>query len=135
MTINLEDIAKGLSSVLNEEIQIQDGCIALGGVDANDYALLQIGANDSRLYFSAPIVQIDEEKESSAKELCTLMELNSDTKNFPRARIAYHSTAGAAHWIEWIEDDIHAQDLLALIQERGKTIAHIRHALKSIERA
>jgi hypothetical protein len=135
MAISLEDLARDLSFVLKEEIHIENDCIVLGGVDLNDHAFLQIGANDGRLYFSVPIVNIHESDKVSDEHLSILMELNGDTKNYPHGRIAYNSIGNSAFWIELIEEGSSAQDLLHLIEERGKLIAHIRYALKAVEKA
>jgi hypothetical protein len=135
MAASLEEVAKNLSFLLGEEIHVENDCIVLGGVESKDYAFLQLGANDGCLYFSAPIVDIDEETEFCDQYLSTLLELNGDTKNYPRGRIAYSSIGGAAHWIEVIEDELSAQDLLALIKARGEFIANIRFALKSLQKA
>jgi hypothetical protein len=135
MTVSLEEVAKNLSFLLGEEIHVENDCIVLGGVEPKDYAFLQLGANDGRLYFSAPIIDIDEENEFSDQHLSTLLELNADTKNYPHGRIAYSSIGGAAHWIEVIEDELSTQDLLTLIKARGEFIAQIRFALQSLQKA
>lgn len=131
MAINLEDLAKNLSFVLKEEIHVEYDCIVLGGVEPGDYAFLQIGVNDGDLYFSAPILQIDESSEAAGQQLSVLMQLNADTKNYPRGRIAYNSIGGSAYWIELIQADVSAQDLVKLIQDRGELIAQIRFALNA----
>jgi hypothetical protein len=135
MATTLEDLAKDLSFVLKEEIHVENDCIVLGGVEPSDHAFLQIGANDGRFYFSAPIVNINEADKVSEQHLSILMELNGDTKNYPRGRIAYNSIGGSAHWIELIEEGLSAQDLVRLIEERGKLIAHIRYALTAVEKS
>jgi hypothetical protein len=135
MAATLEDLARDLSFVLKEEIQVENDCIILGGVGPNDHAFLQLGANDGRLYFSAPIVTIDESDKVGDQHLSILMELNGDTKNYPRGRIAYNPVANSADWIELLEEAISAQDLVHLIEERGKLIEHIRYALKAVESA
>lgn len=133
MTMTLEDLAKNLSFVLNEEIHVENDCIVLGGSDSGDYAFLQLGANDGCLYFSAPITNIDEASQVSDQHLSILMELNGDTKNYPHGRIAYSAIGGMAHWIELIEEGLDAKELVELIQSRGKLIAQIRHALKAVK--
>jgi hypothetical protein len=133
METTLEDLAANLSFILKEEIHVENDCIVLGGVGPGDYAFLQIGANDGRLYLSAPIMDIDEDHEMIGQYLSTLMELNGDTKNYPHARVAYNAMGGSAHWIELIEEGLSAQALVQLIQERGQFIAQIRHALNTTQ--
>ena len=126
--MTIENIAEGLTQVLGEQIIVQDGSIALQGADNEDYALLQIGANDGALYFSAPIKKIEVER-ATALVLRTLMELNSDTKNYPFARVAYNPAQATADWIERCESDINPLELLELIRSRGILITRIRQAL------
>jgi hypothetical protein len=135
MATTLEDLAHNLSLALNEKIHVENECIVLGGVNPGDYAFLQIGANDGELYFSAPIIDIDESNEMSGQHLGVLMELNGDTKNYPHGRIAYNSIGGSAHWIERLEKGLDAKQVIELIEARGKLIAQIRFALQSAVKA
>jgi hypothetical protein len=135
MATTLEDLAHNLSLALNEKIHVENECIVLGGVNPGDYAFLQIGVNDGELYFSAPIIDIDESNEMSGQHLGVLMELNGDTKNYPHGRIAYNSIGGSAHWIERLEQGLDTKQVIELIEARGKFIAQIRFALQSAVKA
>jgi len=134
MTTSLNDLASGLSAELKETIQVQDDCIVLTGLDPSDHAVLQLGANDGALYLSASIVKITDTDDLSSEYLNILLELNSDTKNYPYGRIALDSLAESATWIERIEPDIDAQRLIQIIEARGLLIARIRLALQAVAR-
>ncbi len=128
--MDLEDLANNLSFELKEKVHVENACIILGGQGPHDYAVLQLGANDGELYLSAPILDIYEDDDQYHDQLSTLLELNGDTKNYPNGRIAYNASAGNAIWIEKIEQEFSAKQLIELIQARGQLIAQIRYAFQ-----
>ena len=130
----IDEIAQKLSEHLGQNIQAYEGCIYLSGEQDDDYACLQIGANDGRLYFSAPVIKIDSEDVSN-DFLQALLELNGDSKNYPEARIAFNPLTESAEWIERCDVDLNAQQLVALIQARGVLIGQMQEALGAIQEA
>ena len=132
--MTIVDIANQLSEHLGQNIQEHEGCIYLSGEQDDHVACLQIGANDGYLYFSAPVIKIDTEDVSS-ECLQVLLELNGDSKNYPMGRIAFNPETESAEWIERCEVDSNAQQLVALIQDRGVLIAQMQQALAAVKGA
>ena len=132
--MTIDAVANQLSEQLDQNIQAHEGCIYLSGEQDDHVACLQIGANDGRLYFSAPVIKINTEDVSS-ECLQALLELNGDTKNYPEARIAFNPLTESAEWIERCDVDLDAQQLVALIQARGVLIGQMQQALAAIQEA